>query len=289
MMLRIGVLLLCATMAVPCSAESVGMGDFDKLKPLDQLHALRKEIKKAEPLGRYTEVIDGWELSFQAPADAGKNGEYKLRFWDFVDTRSDRYAKAFKAYGIQTGGKEYREGVFGFSRSYRFGLPFLNSSRLGYLNIDCDLLVNIDQSDWSERHRRNFMVPDDLLKRVGRSYREDFMVRSHHDGKLYPAGAEVSEVIIDGRKWFYKWHLSEIGSSEGYFTALAKDRILLINISYNFFIPEKNYHPDSPRPGWMKSAYESVNTVMSSIKLKPPPGYNEEADPYIVRPAKAQP
>ena len=96
------------------------------------------------------------------------------------------------------------------------------------------------------------------------------------------------EIIIDGRKWVHKWHLSEIGSSETYYTALAKERVLKINIQYNFFIPEKYYHPDSPRPGWMKSAYESVNTIMSSIRLKPPPGYDEEADPYIVKPAKAQ-
>lgn len=285
MMLRIGALLLCAMMAIPCSAEGVDMDGFDKLKPLDQLRALRQAVKKADPLGRYTEVIDGWELSFQAPADAGENG---LRFRDSVDTRSEPYAKAFKAYGIQTGGRDYREGVFSFLRDYKFGLPFLNSSHLGQIYVDCKLIVFLDRSNWSERNRQNLMVPDDLLKEVGRSYRNDYMVRSHHDGKLYPAGAEINEVIIDGRKWFHRWRLTEITSYETYSTALAKDRVLEISIQYNFFIPEKYYHPDSPRPGWMKSAYESVNTIMSSIRLKPPPGYDEEADPYIVKPAKAQ-
>lgn len=284
MTLRFCVLLLCAAMSFTCCA--VDMDDFDKLGPLDQLRALNKTAKKAEPLGRYTAVIDGWELSFQAPADDGDADNHGLGFGDLIDTRSERYVKAFEAYSAKTGEGEYKKDVFAFFRTYRFGLPFLNSSRLGHLGIDCDLLVYIDKSNWVEKYRRNFMVPDDLLKRVGRSYREDFMVRSHHDGKLYPAGAEVSEITIDGRKWFHRWYLSEMGSSETYFTALAKDRILKINITYNFFLPEKYYRPDSPRPGWMQSAYESVNTVMSSIKLKPPSGYDEEADPYIVKPAK---
>lgn len=285
-MLRIGVLLLCATMAMSCSAEGVGMDDFEKLKPLDQLRALNRVTEKTTPFGRYSATVDGWKVSFQAPADEKPTSAWLT---PVTDTRSEYYVKAFKAYGIQTGESKYKEGVFSFVRDYMVGFSFLNfGPRYNQLNIDCDLLVYTDRSDWPERHRRNFMVPSDLLKEVGRSYRNDFMVRSHHDGKLYPAGAEVSEVIIDGRKWFHRWRLTEITSYETYSTALAKDRILVISIEYNFFIPEKNYHPDSPRPGWMKSAYESVNTVMSSIKLKPPPGYDEEADPYIVKPANGQ-
>lgn len=288
MMLRIGAVLLCATMAIPCSAEGMDMDGFENLQPLDQLRSLNKTAKKADPLVGYSAVIDGWELSFQAPADDGDAHNHGLHFRYLINTRSERYAKAFNAYDAKTGESKYKEGVFSFFRTYRFGPPFLNSSQLGQLDIDCNLFVHIDQSESSERYRRNFMVLGDLLKEVGRSQRRNFMVRSHHDGKLYPAGAEVSEIIIDGRKWFHRWDLSEMGSSESYFTALAKDRILKIYIMYNQFIPEKYYLPDSPRPGWMKSAYESVNTVMSSIRLKPPPGYNEEADPYIVKPANGQ-
>ena len=287
MTLRLGVLALCATMALPCAAESVDMGNFEKLKPFEQLRALtlNRPEEDMAPLGHHVAAVDGWEISFQAPADEKPDSAWSSLV---IDTRSELYTKTFKAYVNHTGGRDYLEGVFSFVRGYKFGLPFLNSSRLGQLDVNCRLIVSLDRSDWSERHRENFMVPDDLLKRAGQSYRRDYMVRSHHDGKLYPAGAEVNEIIIDGRKWVYKSYIDDIGSSETYSTALAKDRVLMINIQYNQFIPEKYYHPDSPRPGWMKSAYESVNTIMSSIRLKPPPGYDEEADPYIVKPAKAQ-
>ncbi|MDX9945176.1 MAG: hypothetical protein RBS35_10365 [Azonexus sp.] len=285
MMLRISTLLLCATMAMPCSAESVNMDDFDKLKPSEQLRVLNRKTEKTTPLEYYYVMVDGWEILFQAPADGKPDSAWLT---PVTDTRSELYTKTFKSYVNHTGNTNYTEGVFSFIRGYKFGLPFLNSSRLGQLDVNCELIVFLDKSDWPERYRQNFMVPDDLLKEFGRSYRSDYMVRSYHDGKLYPAGTEVNEIIIDGRKWVHKWHLSEIGSSETYYTALAKERVLKINIQYNFFIPEKYYHPDSPRPGWMKSAYESVNTIMSSIRLKPPPGYDEEADPYIVKPAKAQ-
>ena len=285
-MLRIGVIFLYATIAMPCSARSKDIDDFDKLKPLDQLRALNRNVEKTTPLGNYSALVDGWEISFQSPADKKPTSAWLT---PTTDTRSKRYAKAFKAYSTQTGQGEYSEGVFSFVRDYAVGFSLLNfGPRYSQLEIDCDVLVYLDKSDWSGMYRRNFMVPNDLLKEVGQSYRRDFMVRSYHDGNLYPAGAVVNEIVIDGRKWFHRWRLTEMTSYETYSTALAKDRILKITISYNLFIPEKYYHPDSPRPGWMQSAYESVNTIMSSIKLKPPPGYDEKADPYIVKPAKRQ-